>query len=116
MRHWARENAPNLSLETVRKETEIFKLKARTAGKVSFDWFAEWCIFIIRKADWMSKEGTSTNQPELPLEGATASSSNLKPPLPNCPHCFGSGQQVVQGKGARRCPCRTRQDDDEAEK
>jgi hypothetical protein len=25
----------------------------------------------------------------------------------SCPSCFGTGMEVVAGKGARRCPCRT---------
>jgi DNA replication protein DnaC len=46
--------------------------------------------------------------PALPFDGATAADEQaLSGETPaTCPHCFGSGMQVVAGKGARRCPCR----------
>ena len=28
-------------------------------------------------------------------------------PSPECPHCFGSGMEVVSGEGARRCRCQS---------
>ncbi len=47
--------------------------------------------------------------------GATDASSATAAPQtrydvsPGCAFCFGSGMEVVSGKGARRCRCRTEQ-------
>jgi DNA replication protein DnaC len=43
--------------------------------------------------------------PALPFDGAPA-----KDAAPVCPRCFGTGMEVVPGKGARRCDCRTQED------
>ncbi|HEX8072213.1 MAG TPA: ATP-binding protein [Pyrinomonadaceae bacterium] len=40
--------------------------------------------------------------PALPFDGARAAAEAPAP----CPHCYGSGMEIVAGKGARRCRCR----------
>lgn len=40
-------------------------------------------------------------------DAPSAASSAAIGQLEHCPHCFGSGMEVVPGKGARRCRCRT---------
>jgi hypothetical protein len=43
-----------------------------------------------------------------PSEEPDACETYASPPAaaPSCPRCFGTGYEVVQGRGARRCPCR----------
>ncbi|HEX8129684.1 MAG TPA: ATP-binding protein [Pyrinomonadaceae bacterium] len=49
-----------------------------------------------------------TGTPALPFDSSTIAelspSDEVAPDA--CPHCFGSGMEVVVGKGARRCRCR----------
>ena len=44
--------------------------------------------------------------PDAPPDAAQQENSALV----LCPHCYGSGMEVVPGKGARRCECRKRDD------
>lgn len=114
MRHWARENVPNLSVDTIRRETQIFHLKMLDAGRLSFDWFASWCVFILRKSEWVAKDGTPADARLLPFGDPDSQSppSQFKPPDRNCPRCYGQGMEIVPGKGARRCRCRLLQPQD----
>ena len=41
------------------------------------------------------------------LEPLSAGNANTEPPV--CEHCFGTGMEVVPGKGARSCRCRARE-------
>ncbi len=45
------------------------------------------------------------NVKHFPLFAAPDTASET-PDVEQCPHCFGSGMEVVAGKGARRCKCR----------
>ncbi|MBA2341386.1 MAG: ATP-binding protein [Pyrinomonadaceae bacterium] len=46
-------------------------------------------------------------EPEREVAPSSPPSSNRAAPEPNlCPHCFGTGMEIVAGKGARRCRCR----------
>lgn len=47
----------------------------------------------------------STPSPEAPIE-ATRTEHHFDQP-DTCSFCFGTGMEVVQGRGARRCRCRT---------
>lgn len=47
----------------------------------------------------------STPSPETSIE-ATRTEHHFDQP-DTCSFCFGTGMEVVQGRGARRCPCRT---------
>jgi DNA replication protein DnaC len=42
--------------------------------------------------------------PALPFDAAAEPEERAEPSV--CPRCFGSGMEVVAGKGARRCECR----------
>ena len=64
---------------------------------------------------WLDQELSAPPvQPTLPGVGASIQAmplgASVAAPLPKekcdatCPHCFGSGLEVVPGKGARRCP------------
>lgn len=46
-----------------------------------------------------------------PTETQRAFGTGVEPPqdLPVCPQCYGTGMEVVQGRGARRCRCRAEQ-------
>jgi hypothetical protein len=106
MREWARLNAPSVRREVVERETTIFVLKYRSSGKYSCDWLAEWQIWILRKATWTEQEATA--QQSLPLDAAPpAAAAKLVPTDPNCKWCYGGGMEIVPGKGAKRCRCRT---------
>jgi hypothetical protein len=65
---------------------------------------------------WLSTErGTPPVQPTLPAMGADLVAGNFEPgtnqrvqaPDPECTRCFGAGMEVVPGRGARRCQCRS---------
>ena len=43
--------------------------------------------------------------PALPFDRAPAAPTETAA-APSCPRCYGTGYEVVQGRGARRCPCR----------
>lgn len=43
--------------------------------------------------------------PALPFESEPPPADETSVPA-SCPHCFGTGMEVVAGKGARRCRCR----------
>jgi DNA replication protein DnaC len=61
---------------------------------------------------------SSDNAKKLPLRAVPDRAGDATPALPfesaradkdapaACPHCFGSGMEIVAGKGARRCSCR----------
>jgi DNA replication protein DnaC len=44
--------------------------------------------------------------PALPFDRAPQPSAPPPDAAPSCPRCYGTGYEVVQGRGARRCPCR----------
>src|SRR2546421_9174523 len=50
-------------------------------------------------------EGSHGSQPS---EAGTLTASQIAEGDPVCPLCFGTGMEVVPGKGARRCQCRKR--------
>jgi DNA replication protein DnaC len=53
------------------------------------------------------RKNLSAIEPAAPaVPDATASDQIVEPGV--CPICFGSGMEVVPGKGARRCACRTK--------
>ena len=47
----------------------------------------------------------NADTPALPFDRAPAPAKPEDAP-PQCSRCFGTGYEVVAGKGARRCPCR----------
>src|SRR3712207_5839590 len=47
-------------------------------------------------------------QDDAPEEGTSTKDNRVLAPQPStCQYCFGTGMEVVAGKGARRCRCRT---------
>jgi DNA replication protein DnaC len=44
--------------------------------------------------------------PALPFDRVPATNAPAAPAPASCPHCFGSGMEVVAGRGAKRCRCR----------
>ena len=44
--------------------------------------------------------------PALPFDRAPASAPPDTQAPPACPHCYGTGMEIVAGRGARRCRCR----------
>jgi DNA replication protein DnaC len=51
-------------------------------------------------------DGSADADGSLPFEGKPARRKRQEAPAV-CPQCFGTGLEVVPGKGARRCECRT---------
>ncbi|HKZ81336.1 MAG TPA: ATP-binding protein [Pyrinomonadaceae bacterium] len=49
---------------------------------------------------------TGTAQAEKSISPTTPGSSELRPQSTVCGHCFGTGMEVIPGKGARPCRCR----------
>lgn len=47
------------------------------------------------------------NAKHFPLFAVPDDAASETPDSAQCPRCFGSGMEVVVGKGARRCDCRT---------
>jgi DNA replication protein DnaC len=47
-----------------------------------------------------------TGTPALPFDGAANGDTESRDKAAACPYCYGSGMEVVAGKGARRCRCR----------
>jgi DNA replication protein DnaC len=55
----------------------------------------------------LSTIDSSTSPPEAPIE-ATRTEHHFDQAA-TCSFCFGTGMEVVQGRGARRCQCRTQE-------
>src|SRR3712207_4569325 len=44
--------------------------------------------------------------PALPFDRAPQPAAPNETAAPSCPRCYGTGYEVVAGRGARRCQCR----------